>query len=587
MKNVIPFVLSFITIVGAQAYAQFSPGELAQPHAYLEGIDHCTQCHDLGKKIDNAKCIDCHTLIKSRLEKKTGYHASADVRGKLCYECHHDHNGREFVMVEWKPSKEKFNHELTGYKLEGKHKTDKCEVCHQPGFINDQAVIQRVQDGLNLNQTFLGLSQDCRSCHFDEHRGQFDHCSGCHDFQDWKQSSSAKFDHQKTRYALTGKHASVQCTKCHAAVNDAKKKPDGKTDVDYFKYKPLNFSNCSPCHADPHQNKFGQNCASCHETTDWRNIRHQSFDHSLTRYPLVGKHTTVACHRCHQPDPKKPPVYKNMKFAECADCHADAHAGQLAARTDKGKCESCHDAFGFRPSLFTVARHTTESRYSLTGAHEKTECIKCHVKLPPKEFKNRTGFKTAADSNFIVLKFSDQRCSACHKDVHHGQFAEKLKNNDCDICHKTSSWKDLIFDHAKNSQFPLLGKHHNVACEKCHPTVDTEFKRVLYKPISRFCEHCHIDIHEGQLSHHAEATPDHPKTYCEKCHTNKTFKRTIFDHNVQSRYALTGAHQKVACNKCHIQTKIKTDTLNTLYKPISTECAACHPDQHEGVFELK
>jgi len=576
-----------LALLASNAYAQFSPGELSQSHAHLEGMDNCTQCHDLGKKIESSKCLDCHILIKQRIDRKQGYHASNEVRGKQCYECHHDHNGRSFKMIVWKPSKEKFDHDLTGYKLEGKHRTDKCEPCHKSEFIKTQSVIERVKDGLDLNSTHLGLSQECRTCHFDEHRGQLNDCAKCHDFVDWKKSSSVKFDHNQAAYPLTGSHVSVACLKCHPAIADAKKMPSGKLDADYFNYKRINFSNCTPCHADPHQNKFGQDCQSCHSTFSWLDIKNMKYDHGKTRYPLLGLHAVVACEKCHQPDLKKPAIYKNMKFSECRDCHADAHAGQLAVRTDKGKCETCHDVKGFHPSLFTVAMHNSESKYLLQGAHEKVECVKCHVRLQAKLFEEKSGFRATADTAFVVLKFVKQQCSSCHADIHGGQFADKLKKNDCDICHKVTVWKDLKFDHDKDSEFALLGKHKSQSCEKCHPTADsnTTVRMVVYRPLAKLCEGCHKDIHEDQFAPSVDKAG--PKTYCDRCHNNDAFKPSSFDHNRQSRYSLTGAHIKVACNKCHIQMKIKTDTLTTLYKPISMECASCHPDQHNGAFELK
>jgi hypothetical protein len=38
--------------------AQISPGDLSNPHSNLEGISNCTQCHVLGNKQTNEKCLD-------------------------------------------------------------------------------------------------------------------------------------------------------------------------------------------------------------------------------------------------------------------------------------------------------------------------------------------------------------------------------------------------------------------------------------------------------------------------------------------------------------------------------------------------
>lgn len=570
-------------------FAQFSPGELTEAHAHLEGTDNCTQCHDVGQKINGERCLACHVELKNRLDAGKGYHTASSVRSKECIACHFEHKGRNFKMVKWEGGKESFNHDLTGYKLSGKHKTDKCEKCHKPEQIVTPLVRKQAGVSVSLRTTHLGLTQECGTCHFDEHRKQLDaKCDQCHDFENWKESTKKKFDHEKTKYPLVGLHQKVECIKCHIAKEDPQKKPDGTIDKDFVNYKKMEFDNCTPCHNDPHQNKFGQNCAKCHDPFGWTHVVMTDFDHSKSKYPLVGEHRHIVCEKCHQPDLKKPAVYKNMKFVNCTDCHADVHAGQFAKRVDKGRCEACHNESGFVPSLFTVERHNLESEYVLAGAHVKIPCNRCHVKLTPDNFKARTGFHAPGDSTAMLFNYKDKKCSYCHIDIHRGQFSDKLKTQDCDVCHKVQGWKDLKFDHVKDSEFALLGKHKDLKCDKCHKVIDenTAMKRVLYKPVVKYCESCHTDLHEGQFAKKAGLTASHLITHCEDCHNSERFKPSIFDHNKQSQYPLTGAHQKVECTKCHVLTKIKSDSLTTLYKPVATDCASCHPDKHEGAFEL-
>ena len=78
------------------------------------------------------------------------------------------------------------------------------------------------------------------------------------------------------------------------------------------------------------------------------------FDHSKTKYPLLGMHAKVACINCHtNGDFKKP-----LAFAQCADCHTpDPHKGQFQARASKGECAECHNVEGWKPSLFGVKEH--------------------------------------------------------------------------------------------------------------------------------------------------------------------------------------------------------------------------------------
>ncbi|MEI6669858.1 MAG: hypothetical protein WCP29_17040, partial [Acidobacteriota bacterium] len=103
-------------------------------------------------------------------------------------------------------------------------------------------------------------------------------CEGCHNSTSgvW---TPASFDHSVTRFALTGKHVAVACASCHI---------NGR-----FTGTP---QACSSCHLSAFQKTttpnhvaggFPQDCATCHTTGAWRPA---SFDHSVTRFALTGKH---------------------------------------------------------------------------------------------------------------------------------------------------------------------------------------------------------------------------------------------------------------------------------------------------------
>ena len=72
---------------------------------------------------------------------------------------------------------------------------------------------------------------------------------------------------------------------------------------------------------------------------------------------------------------------------------------------------------------------------------------------------------------------------------------KQFENNevtDCNRCHDAMSFKPAIkFDHNK-TKFPLDGKHKDVACNKCHKTIqDKEIAYVLYTIKDFKCENCH------------------------------------------------------------------------------------------------
>ena len=122
----------------APVHAQISPGPLSKAHASLSGTTQCNSCHQFGASTPTYKCIDCHKEIAEALANKHGYHAQMQMKnpnGKDCVRCHLEHNGENFNLIRWEPSKEKFDHRLTGYKLEGKHANLQCEKCHTPSHM--------------------------------------------------------------------------------------------------------------------------------------------------------------------------------------------------------------------------------------------------------------------------------------------------------------------------------------------------------------------------------------------------------------------------------------------------------------------
>ncbi|RMF63084.1 MAG: hypothetical protein D6743_11260 [Calditrichaeota bacterium] len=169
-----------------------------------------------------------------------------------------------------------------------------------------------------------------------------------------------------------------------------------------------------------------------------------------------------------------------LKFNRCAFCHRDEHRGQFAHRSDGGRCESCHTVQGFLPARFTSADHA-KTRFALTGAHLATPCVACH-KLQ----------KVSRGGAFRIFRFQTTSCRSCHEDIHRGQFTKVKPVKNCNQCHLTSAWQQLVFDHDRDSRFALVGAHRKVACRDCHKQV--RFKKlvfVLYRPIDPACQTCH------------------------------------------------------------------------------------------------
>ena len=74
-------------------------------------------------------------------------------------------------------------------------------------------------------------------------------------------------------------------------------------------------------------------------------------------------------------------------------------------------------------------------------------------------------------------------------------------------------------------------------------------------------------------------------TDCARCHDAGSWKEKIrFDHVKDSRFKLEGKHVPLACEKCHAKVTVARGVEVRRYKPLPTECQACHVDHHKGAF---
>jgi hypothetical protein len=505
---------------------QISPGELAKVHSNLEGMSNCTKCHTIGAKISNSKCLACHIEIKERIDKQKGYHASADVKGKECAKCHNDHHGKNFQIIKFNASA--FQHSLTGFLLEGAHGKQTCNKCHIAKFISNKKLQAKPH-------TYLGLNTECVSCHTDYHQNTLTgSCTKCHGQEAFK--PALKFSHANSKFQLIGKHQSVACLKCHRMETKA-----GKP---FQKFAGVSFSNCTSCHTDVHQNKFGQNCKQCHSENSFHSIKNSgSFDHSKTRFMLEGKHANVMCASCHKTKFTDP-----LKFDNCTDCHSDYHKGQFAKSENSPDCIKCHTVNGFSPSNFTIENHS-QCNFKLQGAHVATACFECHHKQKDWSFRN-----------------VGANCVDCHQNIHKSTISQKyFPNEDCKACHSENSWSELSFDHSKTN-FQLTGVHSKIGCKACHFDMKKPVnQQQKFAGLSESCNNCHSDKHNKQFEVNGV-------TDCNRCHATSTWKASGFNHN-NTAFKLDGQHSKLACSKCH---KPAENEKVIQYKIKKFKCEDCH-----------
>jgi hypothetical protein len=437
--------LGLIAAASAQTVIErlVSPGPLSKAHQELQ--KDCGACHvSFKKEAQTALCLDCHEDVAADVQRQRGFHGkSPDIDGKPCKTCHTEHEGDYFSIVTFDAAA--FDHALTDYALKGGHSDVACNQCHSPNKKFRQAPLDCAtchesdephkgrlgtdcQSCHNVNDwnqvdfdhstTKFSLSgkhrqQKCQACHVDErykdlpskcidchidddtHAGSFGAaCDDCHNANSWLDTG---FNHRrKTGFALSGRHAAIDCKTCHTVTL----------------FKPKLKRTCIGCHRDddPHKGGQGENCSACHNETSW--TKNTRFDHDLSRFPLLGEHKKIECDACH--------FSKRFKEAQtdCAACHDDddKHKGALGQ-----DCGLCHNPNDWALWIFD---HDTQSNFQLTGAHEGLSCASCH------RAQKREGVSQSSE------------CIACHRadDKHRGEYG-----SDCARCHTTEDFKRIRY----------------------------------------------------------------------------------------------------------------------------------------------
>jgi hypothetical protein len=416
-----------------------TPGPVVGGHAKLE--KDCSNCHEpFSRQSQTRLCLACHKETAADRQSSKRFHGrQTDAAKQECTYCHTDHKGRDADIVLL--DREIFNHASTNSELRDAHKAVPCDGCHAQ------------------NAKFRDAPGRCFDCHkaTDPHKGRLGQtCDNCHGEATWRRTKA--FDHGKTMFPLQGAHRDVACSACHVgerykgigtACVDCHRIQDvhgGRYDAkcvtchEQNKWTAIRFNHdkdtkfplraahakvkCDTCHTgdlyrdklattcvschrtdDPHNGQLGVRCERCHGEDNWRRIA--SFDHDITRFPLIGYHGVVTCEECH----------RSMRFKDaslvCASCHRDQHhEGRVGAN-----CALCHNPNGWARWRFD---HDTQTRFTLTGAHRGVNCHACHV------IKNVTKIALATD------------CYGCHQqdDVHRGALGRT-----CERCHVTSSFK--------------------------------------------------------------------------------------------------------------------------------------------------
>jgi hypothetical protein len=431
-------------------------------------------------------CVACH---KTNYETTSSPNHAAAGFNTNCSQCHN------VSTLSWSGA---FDHNLTALPLTGAHRAIACSQCH-------------------LNNKFSKLSSFCYDCHtsdftrvqFPNHvTGNFNHdCLQCHTTVGW---TPATFNHSTTKFALTGKHTSVQCQACHKSGN----------------YQ-LSYTDCYQCHQTGFQNainpnhvtgNFNHDCMQCHSTNGWTPA---TFNHSTTKFALTGKHTSVQCQACH-----KSGNYQ-LSYTDCYQCHQtgfqNATNPNHVTANFTHDCVQCHTTVGWTPATFN---HST-TKFVLTGKHTSVLCQACHTngnyQLSYTDCYqcHQTGYQNATNPNHVTANFT----------------------HDCVQCHTTVGWTPATFNHS-TTKFVLTGKHTSVLCQACHTNGN-------YQLSYTDCYQCH------QAGYEQVANPNHVTQLfehdCMPCHSTSVWTPNTMNHDASYFRIYSGKHLNrwTQCSQCH------------------------------------
>ncbi|MEZ5416273.1 MAG: cytochrome c3 family protein [Vicinamibacterales bacterium] len=330
-------------------------------------FDHTTTAFPLTGKHGPAACTACHTTL-ARVAQRTGratVPATVDFGGlkRECASCHDDVHAAELgAACETCHTTERFA--VPSYPPHGLHllRRRACAghlhfvspACgpgararadpgaHGPAPVPPSPTVPATNRATPVHGSLAGTKftaavQACATCHSDVHLGQVAAaCESCHAVAAPKFGVTTAFSHARATFPLGGRHATVECRKCHASQTGMFPTGPGTA----VRLTGL-ATTCVSCHADVHLGQLGPACETCHTDQAFK-LTSYTHRNPVQRAFFAGAHARAACSTCHAPASGTFPGGKGtaVRYAittECTACHRDVHNGALGP-----KCADCH-----------------------------------------------------------------------------------------------------------------------------------------------------------------------------------------------------------------------------------------------------
>ena len=336
-------------------------------------------------------------------------------------------------------------------------------------------------------------------------------------------------------------------------------------------------------------------CGECHDPESWTPVvKPPTFRHEHDGLPARAgaprRRPAVRCHRAL--------VFTQVGTA-CADCHKDAHRGELGSR-----CEACHTptTWSNQRDMFRVHDRT---RFPLFAAHARLDCTACHRNQRPYQYAN-----TPAECGACHLETWQQTTEPAPRRVRlldalpglpqrhladlagrgllaprqlpadrrarRARLRELSRERDLPgavdararrAIRRTTPRRPTRTTPPRASRrraraatrsrpgvrrrsttagrgFPLTGAHVRAECASCHPGG-------RYTGTPSDCYACHQADYAGTTnpSHQAAGFP----TQCQGCHNTSAWRPASFDHDGRYFPIYSGAHRGrwSSCGDCH------------------------------------
>ena len=287
-------------------------------------------------------------------------------------------------------------------------------------------------------------------------------------------------------------------------------------------------------------------CDICHSAAGWSDLTNSKFNHETTSFSLTAAHSNAICSDCHVGDDLQSKHVFNSIASDCSFCHQDVHFGKLGL-----DCAGCHNAESWYPDRQSFFHELTS--FPLTGMHTGITCNKCHTE----------------DSNGLFSPIQTA-CQSCHMEDEsiaavvvpdHNSFI-----NQCEFCHKPTSWNELAFNHS-NTGFELTKGHSGLQCSDCHQSG--------YNLENGDCFTCHLDIYNQTLQPvHIEQI--YVLTDCAMCHDASGWESSIYNHEPMPE----------SCSLCHLNDMLNANLNIAGHYSLPNQCQDCHVPQGWDQFDF-